>query len=139
MSEFRPVYDTSRLRKIAPTLIPGRGRGVIAVAPIAAGEMIDEACTLVLSETQCAAIEKTPAGDHYFMHPNDETAGLLVLGLLSLCNHDEDNNTATSYYFDDDLGWIVILVALRDIHPGEEATRRYACPPWFEVQPNANT
>ncbi len=121
----------SRVLKIAPARIAGKGRGVIALAPIAAGEVIDEACTLHLDEAQCTAIETTPAGDHYFMHPEDETAGLLVLGLPSLCNHAEDNNAATAYRHDEALGWVLVLTARRDIRPGEEITRRYACAPWF--------
>jgi SET domain-containing protein len=123
-----------RLLKIAPTLISGKGRGVVAQAPIHAGELIDEACTVPLECEHCDAVEKTPLGDHYFAHPSDDTAGLLVLGLPSICNHDAEPNAGTSYRYQDGLGWIVVLTALRDIRPGEEITRRYACSIWFNPQ-----
>jgi len=133
MTLLDQVRAEARLLKIAPAQIPGKGCGVVAVAPIAAGEVIDEACTLHLNDAQCAAIEATPAGDHYFMHPEDETGGLLVLGLPSLCNHAEDHNADTAYRRDEALGWVVVLTARRDIRTGEEVTRHYACPPWFEL------
>jgi SET domain-containing protein len=126
-----------RLLKVAPTVIAGKGRGVVAQAPIRAGELIDEACTVPLENELCDAIEKTPLGDHYFAHPADDTAGLLVLGLPSLCNHDDDPNAGTSYRYQGGLGWVVVLTALRDIGPGEEITRRYACPIWFTAQPQS--
>jgi len=123
-----------RLLKIAPAVIAGKGRGVVAQAPIRAGELIDEACTVPLENEHCDVIEKTPLDDHYFAHPSDDSAGLLVLGLPSLCNHDDDPNAGTSYRHQDELGWIVVLTALKDIRPGEEITRRYACPIWFSPE-----
>lgn len=122
-----------RLLKIAPARAPGKGRGVFAVAPIRRGEIIDEACTLILNSAECVEIERTTAGEHYFAHPEDDTAGLLVLGLPSLCNHSDHPNAGTSFRRDDDIGWIVVLTALGDIARGDEVTRRYACPVWFAV------
>jgi hypothetical protein len=122
-----------RLLKAAPGPAGAKGRGLFAVAPIARGELIDENCTLDLDEAQCTTIEPTPAGDHYFAHPADDTRGLLVLGYASLSNHADDPSADTGFRFDERLGWIVMLTARHDIGPGEEITRRYACPPWFEV------
>jgi hypothetical protein len=130
------VPDTlpqAKLLKIAPSRAPGKGRGVFALAPIRRGEVIDEACTLALDSAECAEIEKTKAGDHYFAHPDDQAAGLLVLGLPSLCNHSDHPNAGTSFRRDEKIGMVVVLVALRDIARGEEVTRRYACPVWFPV------
>lgn len=123
----------ARTRKAAPRGAGAKGRGVFALAGITAGEVVDAACTVELDSDQCATIENTPLGQHYFMHPADETLGVMVLGLPSLCNHAEDANTETRYVHDEALGWIVYLTANRDIAAGAEITRRYACPPWFEA------
>ncbi len=122
-----------RLLKIAPARAPGKGRGIFAVAPIRRGEVIDEACTLPLDSAECARIERTTAGEHYFSHPEDDTAGLLVLGLPSLCNHSDHPNAGTSFRQEDGIGWVVVLTALEDIACGQEVTRRYACPVWFPI------
>ena len=124
---------TPRLLKVAPGPAGAKGRGLFAVAPIARGELIDENCTLDLDEAQCTTLEPTPVNDHYFAHPADDTRGLLVLGYASLCNHADDPNADTGFRFDERVGWIVVLTARRDIAAGEELTRRYACPPWFEM------
>ena len=124
---------TPRLIKVAPGPAGAKGRGLFATAPIARGETIDENCTLDLDEAQCTTLEPTPVNDHYFAHPADDTRGLLVLGYASLCNHADDPNADTRFRLDERVGWIVVLTARRDIAVGEEITRRYACPPWFEV------
>ncbi|MCW9039299.1 MAG: SET domain-containing protein-lysine N-methyltransferase [Rhodospirillales bacterium] len=129
LSEFHGPREL----RIRPMATESKGRGVFAVANIALGEVIDANCTLELDEAACAAIERTPAGDHYFCHPVDESKGLLVLGLASLCNHAETPTAETSFVMDKGIGWIIVLRASRDILPGEEITRRYACPPWFDV------
>ena len=124
---------TPRLIRVAPGPAGAKGRGLFATAPIARGETIDENCTLDLDEAQCTTLEPTPVNDHYFAHPADDTRGLLVLGYASLCNHADDPSADTGFRYDERVGWIVVLTARRDIAAGEEITRRYACPPWFEV------
>ena len=59
-------------------------------------------------------------------------AVVTLLGLASLCNHSGTANATTVARKDEAIGWIVELRALRDIRPGEEITRRYACEPWFD-------
>jgi len=83
---------------------------------LARGEIIDENCTLNLDEAQCTTLEPTPVNDHYFAH------------------HADDPSADTGFRFDERVGWIVVLTARRDIAAGEEITRRYACPPWFELR-----
>ncbi|MEX2644475.1 MAG: SET domain-containing protein-lysine N-methyltransferase [Acetobacterales bacterium] len=107
---------------------------MFATAPITRSETLIEDCTAVLGADECALMERTVVGHYYFAHPKDDDLGLLVFGLASLCNHADRPNATTSYRHDDGLGWIVVLTATRDIAPGEEITRRYACPPWFEAR-----
>ncbi|MCA8929929.1 MAG: SET domain-containing protein-lysine N-methyltransferase [Alphaproteobacteria bacterium] len=113
--------------------IAGKGRGIVAAGPIAAGDLILTDPTVELSAADCRALGPTPIEDYHFAHPEDAELGLLVLGLASLANHADAPNAATEYCRADGLGWLVMLRALRAIAAGEEITRRYACEPWFPV------
>jgi hypothetical protein len=74
--------------KVVPGVSPGRGRGLFAAADIAKGEILERACTIHVSEKQTDALEKIlPLGDYYFRHPLSDDAGLIILGMASLCNH----------------------------------------------------
>ncbi|MCB1745352.1 MAG: SET domain-containing protein-lysine N-methyltransferase, partial [Gammaproteobacteria bacterium] len=81
----------------------------------------------------CERLAGTRIDDYYFRHPGNAQHGLLVLGLVSLCNHSDEPNTRTAYAQRTDIGWTVLTIARRPIRAGEELTRRYACPPWFET------
>lgn len=118
--------------KIAVRPAGDKGVGLFATMPIAAGEVLTRDFAVVLDEAACDAIAPTIVDGYYFAHPEDDTAGLLVLGPSALCNHDDAPNADTITAHDDVLGWTVSLVAARPIAPGEEVTRRYACPLWFE-------
>jgi SET domain-containing protein len=121
--------------KVEPRAVPGKGRGLFAVAPIAAGEVLDRACTVPISAEQCLALDRMlPLGDFYFAHPEDARRGLMVLGLASLCNHADQPNADVTYRHDDGLGWIAELVALSDIAAGAEITYRYRCQLWFPAR-----
>lgn len=122
-----------RLLKARPGSAAGKGRGVFAAVDIEPGETVDVAPSIELDEHTCDRIAGTRVDDYYFRHPGDETAGLLVFGLPSLCNHSDHPNTETHCRHVPELGWLVALTASRAIRAGEEITRRYACPPWFEA------
>ncbi len=131
MDRQRKPFETRQI-KIAPATAGARGNGVFALEPIAAGEVVDACPCIDLDVAACDQVRGTPIDDYYFFHPGDEERGLLALGLASLMNHSEAPNTGTRYHHDPALGWIVLVDATRDIAAGEEITRRYACPPWFE-------
>ncbi len=119
---------------IAPGVSPGRGRGVFATAPHAAGTVLERSCTVPLTSEQCDALEGIlPLGNYYFRHPENAEEGLLLLGLVSLANHSEEPNAMVRYTHAGGVGWVAELVALRPIAAGEEITHRYRCGPWFEV------
>lgn len=123
-----------RTVKIEPRLSPGRGRGVFAVAPIEAGELIERVCAAEIPPEQCTALDRMqPIGDYYFQHPENPDAGLMLFGLVSLSNHSDDPNAEVRRVFTPDLGWTAELVALKPIPEGAEVTHKYRCPPWFEV------
>jgi len=120
--------------KAVPAQTRGRGRGLFAAAAIATGELIDRACTIPIAVAQCPTLDRLqPLGDFYFRHPEDENAGLMVLGLASLCNHADAPNADVLFVNGNGLGWLADLVALRAIRPGEEITYRYRCPLWFSA------
>ncbi|MEZ5670673.1 MAG: hypothetical protein R3F55_25200 [Alphaproteobacteria bacterium] len=118
--------------KVAPRRAGAKGRGVYATAAIAAGEVILCDCTIELSEADVVAVTPTAIDNYYFAHPAGDRLGLVVLGLASLCNHADAPSALTLTERDPELGWLVTLVAARAIAAGEEITRRYACPVWFE-------
>jgi SET domain-containing protein len=133
-SEMLDADWPSALPRIAPGTSPGRGRGLFATAPIAAGDIIERVCTIPLTSAQCDALEGIlPLGDYYFRHPADPEAGLLLLGLGSLANHSENPNASVRFAKSEAIGWTAELVALRQISPGGEITHRYRCAPWFPL------
>jgi SET domain-containing protein len=112
-----------------------KGRGVFALVRIAAGELLETAPTVELSQHDTDAIIGTTLDNYYFAHPADPEGGLLVFGLCSLINHADEPNAETAVRHLKEVGWQLELRALRDIEPGEELTRRYACELWFEPEP----
>jgi hypothetical protein len=105
----------------------------MASEAIASGDVIDRSTTIPLSAADCDLLELSAVGDYYFAHPEDAEAGLVVLGLTSLCNHSNMPNAELRWQRDDSVGWLAELYALRPIAEGEEVTRRYRCDPWFKV------
>ena len=127
------LHWAPRLINAKPGNADGKGRGLFAVAAIAKGELIDLACTVPLTPEQCLKLDKMlPFGDFYFAHPEDPTAGLVILGMASLCNHADRPNAHVDYQWEPDFGWVATLTALADIAAGEEITYHYRCAIWFE-------
>jgi SET domain-containing protein len=124
-------WDGPRV-KVVPGVSPGRGRGLFAAAGIAEGEILERACTIHVSEKQTDALEDIlPLGDYYFRHPQSDDAGLIILGMASLCNHADQPNAHIRFEDEGEVGWVAVLHALRNIECGEEITYRYRCPLWF--------
>lgn len=121
--------------KLGIGAVPGKGRGVFAAAPIRAGELLESAPTAELDQRDTDTAVGTTFDNYYFAHPSDPDRGLLVFGVASLVNHADEPNSETVARREDGVGWILELRALRDIAPGEELTRRYACALWFEPEP----
>ncbi|MGF1620759.1 MAG: SET domain-containing protein-lysine N-methyltransferase [Rhodomicrobiaceae bacterium] len=118
--------------KVIPGISPGRGRGLFAAAHIARGEILERACTIHVHDEQTDTLEEIlPLGDYYFRHPKSDDAGLIILGMASLCNHADEPNAHIRFEDQGELGWMAVLHALRDIAQGEEITYRYRCPLWF--------
>jgi SET domain-containing protein len=128
----RPIGWGVRTVKAEPGVAPGCGRGLFAAADIAAGEVVDRACTAEIDAAQALVLDAMhPVGDFYFEHPEDKARGLMVFGLPSLINHSDDPNAHVRFELAEGFGWIAVLYALKPIAAGAEITYRYRCPLWF--------
>ncbi len=119
------------MKKITLARIEGKGRGVVATAQIAAGEVVERSPVLpiALADSEC------PALNDYSMawgeaeercEPGTECA--VGLGYLMIYNHSARPNLTIRRHFDTNE---MSMVALRDIAAGEELTYDYGVPLWF--------
>ena len=112
--------------------VGAKGRGVVTRVRIGAKQRVEIAPAIELSEADTDAIAPTVLDHYYFAHPKDPDGGLFVLGFAALMNHSNTPNVVTRAVFDQQGGWQMISNTLRDIAAGEELTRTYACPVWFD-------
>jgi len=107
-----------------------KGRGVFAVAPIAAGAVIEMAPVIIVPAAECPLLDRTILHDYYF-HWDGDTSGAVPLGLVALCNHSRRPRARVRR----NLAQCTLdLVALVPIAAGEEVTIDYNCPLWFDAQ-----
>ncbi len=101
-------------------LVPRKGRGVFARAPIGAGRVIERVPVLVLPTGEVEESEEWAGISGYCFHWGRGKLAL-ALGYGSLYNHSYRPNARY-----DDLGKRTkVFTALRDIAPGEEITINY--------------
>jgi hypothetical protein len=131
MNESRP--------ELAVVPITGKGRGVVATKPIAAGTVIETA-PVVPYRTECGRDEmpdrSLPPELANLPHDWDEDCGCLVFGAMQFANHSTDPNAGFTRDFE---ALTMTFTALREIEAGEEITIDYGSPVWwddFEVQPH---
>ena len=108
--------------------IRGKGRGVVATENVPAGAEIVTCPVIVYDWTDAGRIEKTRLGDYNFRFGEEAKRSCIILGVISLCNHDESPNATVVCREDDEA---MTLVALRPILAGEEICIRYRRPLWF--------
>ena len=120
------------VEKIGYRTITGRGRGVVALKPVAAGERVERSPVLPIS---MATSEQPGLSDYAFAWGEDVPgfeAGkecAIGLGYLGLYNHDRPSNVRLERHYDENE---MSVYALRDIAAGEELTIDYDVPLWFE-------
>ena len=109
-------------------VIAGKGRGLVAVGPIAEDELIEAAPVIPFREEDRPMPPSLLHG-FAFDWPDPPFVEAMVLGTASLANHADDPNA----WFEPSIGEQVLrLWALRDIAAGEEITIAYGIPLWFE-------
>ena len=110
------------LPQLAVVAVPGRGRGVIALHPIARGERIERAPVIELTPHERAALGTTRLARYYFEWGPDSSHAAIVLGYGSLYNHSFEPNAEYGFH-EQELA--IDYIALRDIASGEEITINY--------------
>jgi hypothetical protein len=124
-SEVRSV-DLS-CGKLALKMAPGMGRGVFATSDIPNGRLICNVATWELDKKSLKALEKTIISGFWFAPPGAGDSGLLAIGIVSLINHDEENNVAITWNRRT-VGWIASLKATRLIKAGQQLFLDYGLP-----------
>lgn len=108
--------------------IRGKGRGLVATQALPAGTEI-VTCPVVLYDwADAGRIAKTRLGAYNFRFGAQAQRSCIVLGVISLCNHDDEPNAELVCREDEEA---MTLVALRPIAAGEEICIRYRRPLWF--------
>jgi len=109
---------------------PGRGRGLVAGAPIRKGELLEIAPVIPLRREDLGAREKG-IFSYPFDWPEPPYAEAIALGLVSLLNH----SSAPNADFETDIpSRLIRCFALADIAAGAEITIDYGIPLWFEAR-----
>jgi SET domain-containing protein len=131
------VRATDRV-PVRVVFIDGKGRGVVAERDIRAGELVERAPVLILTEEHRRAVDQTSVADYIFMWEHRTTAEdlytgkgrtALVLGFTSLLNHSSSPNCDFVRYIE---AQALDLVATRNISRDEELTIDYGLTLWFD-------
>jgi hypothetical protein len=121
--------DLPRHPAIGVAVLPGRGRGVVALEAIRRGELLEANPVLPLPPGQSPA-PGTALFDYPFAWDEPGYGEAIVLGLASLINHSASPNATLRRDYADR---VLRVVALTDIPAGAEITYDYDCPLWFEA------
>ncbi|MGB0682582.1 MAG: SET domain-containing protein-lysine N-methyltransferase [Magnetovibrionaceae bacterium] len=113
------------------TSIPGKGRGLVANRSLREGQTLEWSPVIAFPAEERPDLDQTALFPYYFVRQTDyrdkpeRAEGLIVLGLMTLCNHADEPNAAVDW-LEEPEGPAARLVALREINQGEEITLRYA-------------
>lgn len=117
-----PITAPTKIR-IAASSVPGAGRGVFAIAPIAAGECFEQCPVIALENPRDRArLRKTGLVNYYFLWGTNKDRAALCLGWGSIYNHSFTPNAQFKKCIEDRR---MDFVALRDIAAGEEIFVNY--------------
>ncbi len=135
-AEIVSVESVSRTLRVIPFGVED-GRGVEAIRPIKAGELIERSPVILVPEKDRVAVDASNVGSYIFMWEHGTTGedlnsqkgrAAVVLGFTSLVNHSADPNCTILRYID---ALAIDLIALRDIAAGEELRIDYHMTLWF--------
>lgn len=115
--------------------VRGKGLGVRAREPIAAGTLLAVAPVFELAPEDVPLIERTAFRHHYFAHPEREGEGVIVLGWLTFCNHAAEPSLVLAWHREPSGLLTVAARSARALAAGDELTIDYNCELWFEVLP----
>ena len=115
-----PGVDGGRLRVVA--VKAKGGRGVVAAAPIAEGEVFESSPVVVIPAEEWHRVEEGVLGSYFFCWNDRSGTKAIVLGRGSLINHSYRPNTLARKRMAQRQ---MDFVALRPIEAGEELTVNY--------------
>ncbi|MER8989474.1 SET domain-containing protein-lysine N-methyltransferase [Mesorhizobium sp. M0843] len=109
--------------------VPGKGRGVFANIPFKVGDLIERAPTWGFDDSTAKLIDRTGLQEYYFVRDvsgarNDNVAGYVVFGFITIVNHSSQPNAQTMWTDQDSGAWAAIF-AIKDISVDDEITHRY--------------
>lgn len=102
---------------------PGKGRGVCTMEKVKEGDVIERLPVLVIEPDVYQVVHTLPFINHTFVWGDErQRAGAIGFGFSSLCNHSPEPNAVLKKDYANN---VMDLVALREIHQGEELTIKY--------------
>ncbi len=106
-----------------------KGRGIVATKKIAKDTLIEVSPVASFPPDQRAIIDRTELSEYCFVicseyEKSKNVCGHIVFGLSSLCNHSEAPNAYINWV-ENEIGLWAHLIALKDIHPGDEVLIYY--------------
>jgi uncharacterized protein len=116
---------------------PGKGRGVVAIAPIQTGDLIERSPVLIIPPEDRVVTDQTVIFTYVFMWEHDTIEedlykhsgrAAIALGFASLLNHSYNPNCIFIRHIDD---FIIDIVAKKDIQAGDELSIDYQMTLWF--------
>jgi hypothetical protein len=109
-------------------LVPGKGRGLVAVRPIARHEIVTRDLSARLAEGDWDRLDATGLKPFVYFRPvGDRIERYFCFGPGAFVNHSLDPNLEKAFE-EDEIGVWIVLRAMRDIDPGEELCIRYTAP-----------
>ena len=108
-----------RMGPVAVRKIPGKDRGIVALADFSPGDLI-ECCPLLVFKSDKTQLEQSGLNRYYYEWINKTQA--IVLGYGSLYNHAYDANACYEHDYDN---LLLRILAVRPVAAGEEITINY--------------
>ena len=134
------MWGTSDERKLLRVVDfgPKKGRGVVALQDIKAGELIERSPVLIIPNKDRPSVDPTVVFTYVFMWEHGtieedlykhEGRAAIALGFTSLLNHSYTPNAVFHRHIDE---LMIDIIAAHDIGSGDEITIDYQMTLWFD-------
>jgi hypothetical protein len=133
-----PTFLTTSRSPLAVVDFGVRGRGIVALAGIESGHLVERSPVLIIPSSERAAVDKTIIFTYVFMwehHTVEQDLyshrgrSAIALGYTSLLSHSTEPNCIFIRHIDE---LFIDVFAKRAIRAGEELTIDYQMTLWFD-------